>query len=234
MEKMNRMKRIGLIGGMSWESTIPYYRIINEEVNSKLGGLNSADIVLYSLNFSELEKHQSKNDWEKVGEIIINAAKILENSKCDFILICTNTIHKIYDKIQKEIKVPIIHIAEATASELIRNGTNKILLLGTKYTMKEDFIKNILINNNIKVFIPEENDIITINNIIFNELCLGIFNNDSKNILINIINGFEKKCDGVILGCTELGLLIEQKDINIKLFDTTVIHAKKAAELALN
>ena len=155
MEKMNRMKRIGLIGGMSWESTIPYYRIINEEVNSKLGGLNSADIVLYSLNFSELEKHQSKNDWEKVGEIIINAAKILENSKCDFILICTNTIHKIYDKIQKEIKVPIIHIAEATASELIRNGTNKILLLGTKYTMKEDFIKNILINNNIKVFIPE-------------------------------------------------------------------------------
>jgi aspartate racemase len=234
MEKMNRMKRIGLIGGMSWESTIPYYRIINEEVNSKLGGLNSADIVLYSLNFSELEKHQSKNDWEKVGEIIINAAKILENSKCDFILICTNTIHKIYDKIQKEIKVPIIHIAEATASELIRNGTNKILLLGTKYTMKEDFIKNILIKNNIKVFVPEENDIITINNIIFNELCLGIFNKNSKNILINIINDFEKKCDGVILGCTELGLLIEQKDINIKLFDTTVIHAKKAAELALN
>jgi aspartate racemase len=234
MEKMNRMKRIGLIGGMSWESTIPYYRIINEEVNSKLGGLNSADIVLYSLNFSEMEKHQSKNDWEKVGEIIINAAKILENSKCDFILICTNTIHKIYDKIQKEIKVPIIHIAEATASELIKNRTNKILLLGTKYTMKEDFIKNILINNNIKVFIPEENDIITINNIIFNELCLGIFNKDSKNILINIINDFEKKCDGVILGCTELGLLIEQKDINIKLFDTTVIHAKKAAELALN
>ena len=234
MEKMNRMKRIGLIGGMSWESTIPYYKIINEEINSKLGGLSSADIVLYSLNLGELEKHQSKNDWEKVGEIIINAAKILENSKCDFILICTNTIHKIYDKIQKEIKVPIIHIAEATASELIRNGTNKILLLGTKYTMKEDFIKNILIKNNIKVFVPEENDIITINNIIFNELCLGIFNKDSKNILINIINGFEKKCDGVILGCTELGLLIEQKDINIKLFDTTVIHAKKAAELALN
>ena len=183
------MKRIGLIGGMSWESTIPYYKIINEEVNKKLGGLNSAEILLYSINFSELEKHQSKNEWEKVGEIIINAAKIiLENSKCDFILICTNTIHKLYEKIQKEIKIPIIHIAEATANAIINDGVNKVLLLGTIYTMKEDFIKKVLIKNNIKVIIPEENDIITINNIIFNELCKGIFNKESKNAIIQIIN----------------------------------------------
>ena len=228
------MKRIGLIGGMSWESTIPYYKIINEEVNKKLGGLNSAEILLYSLNFSELEKHQSKNDWEKVGEIIINAAKILENSKCNFILICTNTIHKLYEKIQKEIKIPIIHIAEATANAIINDGVDKVLLLGTMYTMKEDFIKKILIKNNIKVIIPEENDIITINNIIFNELCKGIFNKESKNEIIRIINNFKKECDGVILGCTELGLLIKQEDIDIKMFDTTVIHAKRAAELALN
>ena len=161
------MKRIGLIGGMSWESTIPYYKIINEEISSKMGGLHSANIVLYSLDFHELEKHQSKGDWEKVEEIIINAAKILENAKCDFILICTNTIHKIYDKIQNQIKVPIVHIAEAMAEELLKNKITKVLLLGTKYTMKENFFKDILIKNKIDVIVPEENDIIIINNIIF-------------------------------------------------------------------
>ncbi len=228
------MKRIGLIGGMSWESTIPYYKIINEEVNLKLGGLNSANIVLYSINFGELEKYQSRNEWDKEGEIIINAAKVLENSKCDFILICSNTIHKIYDNIQKEVKIPIIHIAESTANELINNNIKKVLLLGTKYTMKEDFIKNILNKNKIEVIVPEENDIITINNIIFNELCQGIFNEESKKAIINIIDNVKKQgCEGVVLGCTELGLLIKQEDINIKIFDTTVIHAKNAAELAL-
>ena len=161
------MKRIGLIGGMSWESTIPYYKIINEEISSKMGGLHSGNIVLYSLDFHELEKHQSKGDWEKVEEIIINAAKILENAKCDFILICANTIHKIYDKIQNQIKVPIVHIAEAMAEELLKNKITKVLLLGIKYTMKENFFKDILIKNKIDVIVPEENDIIIINNIIF-------------------------------------------------------------------
>ena len=228
------MKRIGLIGGMSWESTIPYYKIINEEVNLKLGGLNSANIVLYSINFGELEKHQSRNEWDKEGEIIINAAKVLENSKCDFILICSNTIHKIYDDIQKEVKIPIIHIAESTANELINNNIKKILLLGAKYTMKEDFIKSILNKNKIEVIVPEENDIITINNIIFDELCQGIFNKESKKVIINIIDNVKNQgCEGVVLGCTELGLLIKQEDVDIKIFDTTVIHAKNAAELAL-
>ena len=228
------MKRIGLIGGMSWESTIPYYKIINEEVNLKLGGLNSANIVLYSINFGELEKHQSRNEWDKESEIIINAAKVLENSKCDFILICSNTIHKIYDDIQKKVKIPIIHIAESTANELINNNIKKVLLLGTKYTMKEDFIKSILNKNKIEVIVPEENDIITINNIIFDELCQGIFNKESKKVIINIIDNVKKQeCEGVVLGCTELGLLIKQEDVDIKIFDTTVIHAKNAAELAL-
>ena len=228
------MKRIGLIGGMSWESTIPYYKIINEEINAKLGGLHSANIILYSLDFHELERYQSKDDWEKVGEIIINAAKILENSKCDFILICTNTIHKIYDKIQNQIKIPIIHIGEAIAKELLNKNVKKILLLGTKYTMKENFIKSILIKNKIDVIIPEDEDIITINNIIFNELCLGIFNQNSKNKIIDIIHKMEKyELNGIVLGCTELGLLIKQEDINIELFDTTVIHAKEAAHLSL-
>lgn len=228
------MKRIGLIGGMSWESTIPYYKIINEEVNLKLGGLNSANIVLYSINFGELEKHQSRNEWDKESEIIINAAKVLENSKCDFILICSNTIHKIYDDIQKKVKIPIIHIAESTANELINNNIKKVLLLGTKYTMKEDFIKSILNKNKIEVIVPEENDIITINNIIFDELCQGIFNKESKKVIINIIDNVKNQgCEGVVLGCTELGLLINQEDVDIKIFDTTVIHAKNAAELAL-
>ena len=228
------MKRIGLIGGMSWESTIPYYKIINEEVNLELGGLNSANIVLYSINFGELEKYQSRNEWDKEGEIIINAVKVLENSKCDFILICSNTIHKIYDNIQKEVKIPIIHIAESTANELINNNIKKVLLLGTKYTMKEDFIKSILIKNKIEVIVPEENDIITINKIIFNELLKGIFNEELKKIIINIIDNVKKQgCEGVVLGCTELGLLIKQEDIDTKIFDTTVIHAKNAAELAL-
>ena len=228
------MKRIGLIGGMSWESTIPYYKIINEEINTKLGGLHSANIILYSLDFHELEKYQSKDDWEKVGEIIINAAKILENSNCDFILICTNTIHKIYDKIQNQIKISIIHIAEATAKELLNKNIKRILLLGTKYTMKENFIKKFLIKNKIDVLIPEEEDINTINNIIFNELCLGIFNHNSKNKIIEIIQKMEKhELKGIVLGCTELGLLIKQEDLNIELFDTTVIHAKEAAHLSL-
>ena len=229
-----KMKRIGLIGGMSWERTIPYYKIINEEINKKLGGLHSANIILYSINFHELEQYQSKNDWEKVGEIIIEAGKILENSKCDFILICSNTIHKLYDKIKKEIKIPIIHIADTLASEINNKNINKILLLGTKYTMKENFIKDILINNKIQVIIPQEDDINIINNIIFNELCQGIFNQNSKNEIINIINKIEKQgCNGVVLGCTELGLLIKKEDVNSLIFDTTIIHAKKAAELAL-
>ena len=228
------MKRIGLIGGMSWESTIPYYKIINEEINTKLGGLHSADIILYSLNFAELEKYQSKNEWESVFQIILNAAKILENSKCDFIIICSNTIHKMYDKLQNELKIPIIHIAEALSEEILNQKINKVLLLGTKYTMKENFIKNILIKNNINVLIPEENDINTINNIIFNQLCLGNFEEKSKNQIIDIILKMEKYgCNGVILGCTELGLLVKQEDINIKLFDTTIIHAKKAAQFSL-
>lgn len=228
------MKRIGLIGGMSWESTIPYYKIINEEISSKMGGLHSGNIVLYSLDFHELEKHQSKGDWEKVEEIIINAAKILENAKCDFILICTNTIHKIYDKIQNQIKVPIVHIAEAMAEELLKNKITKVLLLGTKYTMKENFFKDILIKNKIDVIVPEENDIIIINNIIFNELCQGKFEEKSKSEIIKIIQKMGKHgCNGVVFGCTELGLLIRQEDTNFKIFDTAVIHAKKAAQLSL-
>ena len=228
------MKRIGLIGGLSWESTIPYYKIINEEVNSKMGGFHSPNIILNSLDLYEIEKNQSNNNFDKVAEIIINAAKVLENSKCDYILICSNTIHKMYDKIQKEIKVPIIHIADATAEELIKENIKKVLLIGTRYTMKEDFIKKILIEKGIEVIVPEENDITIINNIIFKELCLGNFNENSKNNIINIINKSKNLgCTGVVLGCTELGLLLRQEDIDIKVFDTTVIHAKKGAELYL-
>ena len=228
------MKRIGLIGGMSWESTIPYYKIINEEVNAKMGGLHSPNIILYSLDLYEIEKNQSNNNFEKVAEIITKAAEILENSKCDYILICSNTIHKMYNKIQKQIKVPIIHIADATAEKLIKEDIKKVLLIGTQYTMKEYFIKKIIIEKGIEVIVPEEDDIKIINNIIFKELCLGNFNQNSKISIINIINKSKNLgCTGVVLGCTELGMLIKQEDIDIMVFDTTIIHAKKAAELYL-
>ena len=228
------MKRIGLIGGMSWESTIPYYKIINEEVNAKMGGLHSPNIILYSLDLYEIEKNQSNNNFEKVAEIITKAAEILENSKCDYILICSNTIHKMYNKIQKQIKVPIIHIADATVEKLIKEDIKKVLLIGTQYTMKEDFIKKIIIEKGIEVIVPEEDDIKIINNIIFKELCLGNFNQNSKISIINIINKSKNLgCTGVVLGCTELGMLIKQEDIDIMVFDTTIIHAKKAAELYL-
>ena len=228
------MKRIGLIGGMSWESTIPYYKIINEEVNAKMGGLHSPNIILYSLDLYEIEKNQSNNNFEKVAEIITKAAEILENSKCDYILICSNTIHKMYNKIQKQIKVPIIHIADATVEKLIKEDIKKVLLIGTQYTMKEDFIKKIIIEKGIEVIVPEEDDIKSINNIIFKELCLGNFNQNTKISSINIINKSKNLgCTGVVLGCTELGMLIKQEDIDIMVFDTTIIHAKKAAELYL-
>ena len=167
------MKTIGLIGGMSWKSTIPYYRIINEEVKNRLGGLHSAKIVLYSVEFDEIEKCQSNGEWEKSGDILGNAAKAVESAGADFLLICTNTMHKVVPQIASMIDIPIIHIADATADELEKNNTRSIGLLGTKYTMTQDFYKQRLIDRGIRVLIPDEGDIETVNTVIFDELCVG-------------------------------------------------------------
>lgn len=228
------MKTIGLIGGMSWESTIPYYRIINEEIKEKLGGLHSAKIVLYSVEFDEIEKCQSSGEWEKSGEILGNAARGIENAGADFILICTNTMHKVAPQIASMINIPIVHIADATADELEKRNIKTVGLLGTKYTMTQDFYKQRLIGRGINVVIPDEEGIDTVNSIIYDELCVGKIEDSSREKYKKIIEDLTGKgAEGVILGCTEIGLLIGQSDVSIPVFDTTVIHAKRAAELAM-
>lgn len=228
------MKTIGLIGGMSWESTTHYYQLLNEEVVNRLGGLHSAKIVLYSVDFDEIEKCQSANEWEKSGEILGEAAKGLEAAGADFILICTNTMHKVAPQIASMINIPILHIADATADELEKSGIRCVGLLGTKYTMIDDFYISKLTDRGINVVVPDEEDIEIVNNVIFNELCLGWINERSRQKYIEIISKLkEKGAEGVILGCTEIGLLVHQDDVDIPVFDTTVIHAKRAAEIAM-
>ncbi|WP_257936287.1 aspartate/glutamate racemase family protein [Campylobacter lari] len=224
------MKTIGLIGGMSYESTLSYYEIINKLTNEKLGKLHSAKIVLTSVDFEEIEECQRKNDWQKASEILTQHALLLQKCGVDFILICTNTMHKCYENIQKNIQIPILHIAKAMLLELQEQNINKVLLLGTKYTMQEDFYKQLLINSKIEVFIPKSNDILKLNDIIFNELCKGIIRKDSKKYLDNLIAQFPQ-VQGVILGCTELGLIV--KESSKKLFDSAYIHAKMATLKAL-
>lgn len=228
------MKTIGLIGGMSWESTVPYYEIINEVIKEKLGGLHSAKIILYSVDFYEIEKCQSKGEWDKSAEILSNAAISLEKAGADFIVICTNTMHKVAHKIKKNITIPILHIAEVTAHEIKGKSIDRIGLLGTKYTMEQEFYKNKLIDNNIDVIIPDEEERRMINDIIYNELCLGIISEESKRKFLSVVESFKKKgAQGVILGCTEIGLLINKDDTDVEVFDTTIIHAEKAALYAI-
>jgi len=228
------MKTIGLLGGMSWESTVTYYRIINEGIREKCGGMHSARILLYSVDFAEIEECQSKGDWDRSAEILGAAAGDLEKAGADFIVICTNTMHKIVPQMQKMISIPILHIADATANVLIENGVSKAALLGTKYTMTQDFYKARLIGRGISVLIPDETDIETVNHIIYDELCLGVISEASRVKYQRIIEKMkENGAQGVILGCTEIGLLIKQKDSVLPVFDTTLIHGQAAVKEAL-
>ena len=228
------MKTIGIIGGMSWESTVTYYQIINETVKKELGGFHSAKILLYSVDFDEIEKYQASGDGEKSGEVLADIAARLEQAGADYIVIATNTMHKVIPQMEKKISIPIIHIAEATADKLKENGISTVGLLGTKYTMKQDFYKEKLIEAGLKVLIPNDEDVEKVNDVIYNELCLGNIRQESKEKYIEIINKMAKEgAQGVILGCTEIGLLIKQDDVDIPVFDTTLIHAEKAAKLAI-
>ncbi len=228
------MKTIGIIGGMSWESTVTYYQIINETVKQELGSLHSAKILLYSVDFSEIERCQAEGDWEKSGDILASAAESLERAGADFLVIATNTMHKVAPQIQKRIHIPILHIAEVTAEELKENHITTVALLGTKYTMTQDFYKEKLENAGITVLIPDEQEIEVVNSIIYDELCLGSILETSKERYLQVIAALEKRgAQGVILGCTEIGLLIKQKDTDLPVFDTTRIHAVKAAKLSL-
>lgn len=230
MKEDSIMKTIGLIGGMSWESTVTYYQIINEVVKEKLGGLHSAKIILYSVDFHEIEECQANGEWNKSADILSAAALNLEKAGADFIVICTNTMHKIVPQMQSKISIPILHIAEATASELKKHQVSKVALLGTKYTMKQEFYKEKLIAAGIDVLIPNDKDVEFVNHVIYDELCLGVISQESKERYLQIIEQMKDKgAQGVILGCTEIGLLIKQKDTKLPVFDTTQIHGRTAA-----
>ena len=228
------MKTVGLIGGMSWESTITYYQLLNEGVKDTLGGLHSAKILLYSVDFYEIEALMSRGEWEKAADLLGSVAQRLETAGADMILICTNTLHKVAPQVQSRIHVPLVHIAEAAADELRANDITRVGLLGTKYTMTQEFYRDKLTARGIDVLIPEGEDIDLVNRVIFDELCLGVVKEDSKAAYLRVITELSARgAQGILLGCTELGLIVSPADVSLPLFDTTVIHAKKALELSL-
>ena len=228
------MQTIGLIGGMSWESTTTYYEIINETVKEVLGGLHSAKCILYSVDFHEIEVCQSKGDRQRSAEILSDAAKALECAGADFIVICTNTMHKVVPEIQSITQLPILHIAEMTAQALKKRKITKVGLLGTKYTMQQDFYKQVIKEHDIEVVVPDEEDMVEINRIIYEELCKGIIKEVSQKTYLEVMEKLKAQgAEGIILGCTEIGLLVKQVDTSIPLFDTTIIHAKSAAMRAI-
>ncbi len=229
------MKTIGLLGGMSWESTTSYYRAINEGVRKSLGGLHSAKIAMYSVDFDPIEKLQHKGDWEATAKVLSEAAQNIQSAGADFLLICTNTMHKVAPQIKKSIDIPLLHIADATAEVLIENRIKKVGLLGTAFTMEQTFYKGRLIEKHgLNVLVPNSTDRKIIHNIIYQELCLGKIEVSSKIEYLRIIEWLVNQgAEAIILGCTEIGMLINQKDTSVTLFDTTAIHADKAVKYAL-
>lgn len=228
------MKIIGLIGGMSWESTASYYRIINEETKVRLGGFHSAKCIIYSVDFEEIEVFQRNKEWEKAGLVLAEAAHKLELAGANFILICTNTMHKVADQIQSSIGIPLLHIADITANKILDKKIRTIGLLGTQYTMEQEFYKSRLEERGIKVLIPSTSDREIINKVIYQELCLGKIGQKSRAEFKRIIECLiSEGAEGVILGCTEIGLLVKQEDSSVPIFDTTLIHAKGAVDYAL-
>ncbi|HHY27474.1 MAG TPA: aspartate/glutamate racemase family protein [Desulfitobacterium dehalogenans] len=228
------MKTIGLIGGMSWESSAEYYRIINEEVKKRRGGLHSARCILYSVDFEEIEICQSRGEWHKAAEILADAARSLEAAGAECIVLCTNTMHKVADEIQAGMRIPLLHIADITAKQALTHNIKTIGLLGTRYTMEQDFYTSRLKTQGLKVLTPEEGDRGIVNEVIYHELCLGEINNESRNQFKRMIQSLvEQGAEGIVLGCTEIGLLIKQEDSFVPLFDTTLIHAIGAVDYAL-
>lgn len=229
------MKIIGLIGGMSWESSLEYYRIINETVKEKLGGFHSAKCLMYSVDFEEVEKLQRQGKWEEATALMIDAAQRVKRGGADFVVICTNTMHKMAEEVQSSINIPLLHLADVTAERIKAQRLKKVGLLGTKFTMEEDFYKGRLIKKHgLEIIIPDDEEREVINNILYNELCMGEIKKISKDKFKKIIDNLVLKgAEGIILGCTEIPLLIDKEDYEIPLFDTTRIHAEEAVEYAL-
>lgn len=230
------MKTLGLIGGMSWESTVVYYQLLNRMAREKLGGLHSAKLLLWSYDFAEIEALQAAGDWAGATESMVFIARKLESAGADAIVICTNTMHKMAPDVKAAINIPLIHIADATASAIKNTASKKPLLLATGYTMEQDFYKGRLKEKHgIDVVIPNEQDRKTVHRIIYEELCVGIVQPDSKKEYLDIVQrSVQNGSDGVIFGCTEVGLLVAADDFNLPVFDTTELHAKAAIEFALS
>jgi len=229
------MKTIGLIGGMSWESTLEYYRIINETVKEMLGGFHSGKIVMDSVDFADIEALQHRGEWDRTAELLTEAARHVEAAGADLALICTNTMHKVFDAVQAGVRIPLLHIVDVTGREIRARGLDRVGLLGTRFTMEQDFYKGKLVSDfGLDVLIPEEEDRKAIHAILYNELCLGQIKDASKDAFRKIIGRLEARgAQGVILGCTEIPLIVKQADYALPLFDTTELHAKAAVAAAL-
>lgn len=228
------MKTIGLLGGMSWESTVTYYRLINEGIKQRLGGLHSAKLVLVSVDFAEIEQLQHAGDWQAAGAVLTEAAAGLQKAGADFMLICTNTMHKVAPQIQSQVALPLLHIADATADQLLADGVSSVGLLGTRFTMEQDFYKQRLIERGLTVVVPDDNGRAEVNRVIYDELCLGQILETSRQQYQQVIQTLQKNgAEAVILGCTEIGLLVRPQDSPLPLYDTTEIHANIAVKFAL-
>lgn len=228
------MKTIGLLGGMSWESTVTYYRLINEGIKQRLGGLHSAKLVLVSVDFAEIEQLQHAGDWQAAGAVLTEAAAGLQKAGADFMLICTNTMHKVAPQIQSQVALPLLHIADATADQLLADGVSCVGLLGTRFTMEQDFYKQRLIERGLTVVVPDDNGRAEVNRVIYDELCLGQILETSRQQYQQVIQTLQKNgAEAVILGCTEIGLLVRPQDSPLPLYDTTEIHANIAVKFAL-
>ena len=236
----SQMKTIGIIGGVSWVSSIEYYRLINEMVNKQLGGLHSAKILMYSIEFGDFsneERLAEKGDWSLLNKTMIDAAQRLKRGGADFIVIASNTMNSRADDIQENVQIPVLHIADATGEKVNKSGIKTVALLGTKYTMEQHFYRDRLEKKyGLKVIIPNETERVYINSVIFDELCAGKIYNESRERFVQIINRLvdEDGAQGIILGCTEIPLLIKQKDVKVQIFDTMTIHAEAAVKYALN
>lgn len=229
------MKTIGLLGGMSWESSAEYYRIVNESVRDRLGGLHSARCLMYSVDFAEIEVLQREGRWREATEAMVRAARHVQDGGADFLVICTNTMHKMAEDVEREIGIPLLHIADATAERVKAHGLRKVGLLGTRFTMEEDFYRGRLVQEHgLQVIIPGERERETVDRVIYDELCLGQIEPSSRKRYVEIIdNLIAGGAEGIILGCTEIGLLVRQEDIGVHCFDTARIHAEAAVEYAL-
>lgn len=230
----HQQRTLGIIGGMSWESTESYYRLINEGVKAKLGGLHSADLLIHSVDFGPINTLQETGEWEALGEMMASSGKRLQAGGAQGLLIATNTMHKLFDDVKSATDLPLIHIADATIDAIKKQNLTKIALLGTQFTMTQDFYKQRLIDAGLQVLIPIDDERAEVHRIIKQELCVGVFKDSSREYYIDVINELtEQGAEGVILGCTEIGLLIKQADSPIPVFDTTAIHAEAAVDFLL-